>query len=166
MYTATMIEKMDSIALRKHKGISFVGVTVSFVCYDKTGQVFMAKRSKNARDEHGKWDGGGGGLKHGDTLENTVRREILEEYGADVLQLDYLGHFEAFRTNEAGQKTHWIAHCYAALVDHGRVRIMEPEIFDDSGWFDLDALPEPLHSQWVEKFLPLYGKKLRKIITP
>ena len=42
------------------KGIDFIGITTVFFCHDGKGKFLMAKRSKNARDEHGRWDIGGG----------------------------------------------------------------------------------------------------------
>ncbi len=157
--------KMTPEELRRHKGISFVGVTTAFICYDTSGRIFMAKRSKNARDEHGRWDCGAGGLKHGQSVEENMRRELMEEYGVEPIKTTFIGYFDAFRTNKDGQKTHWLAMPFAVLVDPAKVRICEPDMFEDSGWFRLDALPEPLHSQWPTIFLPQYAKRLSEIIA-
>jgi ADP-ribose pyrophosphatase YjhB (NUDIX family) len=72
------------------RGVDFIGVTCSFVCHDGNGNILMHKRSKNCRDEHGNWDNGGGAHEFGASVEETVRREIKEEYGADVLELQYI----------------------------------------------------------------------------
>lgn len=159
------MELLDPAIIRKHKGISFVGVTASFICHDGNGKVFLAKRSNKARDEHGHWDGGGGGLKHGETLEETVIREVKEEYNASVLKLDYVGHLEVFRTNESRQRTHWVAFFHAVKVDPSQVRIMEPDIFEESGWFTLNNLPTPLHTVWQGPLLETYGDKIRSLIN-
>lgn len=53
------------------KGIDYIGVTVSFYCHDGAGNFVLHKRNHNCRDEHGCWDFGGGGLKHGETLEDA-----------------------------------------------------------------------------------------------
>lgn len=164
MYDMTF-QKMSPEDLRTHKGVSFVGITTPFICYDKRGRIFMAKRSKQARDEHGRWDCGAGGLKHGQSLEENMRRELMEEYGVEPIKSTFIGYFEAFRQNELGLLTHWLAMPFAVLVDPAKLSICEPEMVDDSGWFALDALPSPLHSQWESTFYPAYGERLRAIIN-
>ncbi|HVI69708.1 MAG TPA: NUDIX domain-containing protein, partial [Magnetospirillaceae bacterium] len=156
--------KLSLEDIRKHKGASFTGITTVFWCYNNDGQIFLAKRSKNARDEHGRWDPGAGGLKHGQTLEENVRRELKEEYDVEPLQLDFIGYRDVFRELEDATLTHWLAMDFAAKVDSSVLRINEPLMFDDSGWFTLDELPSPLHSQF-EPFLRQYGDKLKGILA-
>lgn len=161
-----MTKKLSAKTLRQHKGVSFVGVTTPFICYDEHGRVFLAKRSKNARDEQGCWDFGSGGLKVGQPIEENMRRELLEEYSVTPLKVTPIGHFELFRTLADGTPTHWIAIAHAVKIDPKKVKIMEPEMVDDSGWFTLDSLPSPLHSSIESTLLPMFGDTLRKIITP
>lgn len=143
--------------LRRHKGISFPGITTVFICHDGQGKIFLTKRSKSTRDEHGRWDPGGGGLKHGQTIEDNLRRELKEEYNAEALKLDFVGYYDVFRESPDGQPTHWVAFLFAVLVDPKKIRINEPEMIDGQGWFGLDDLPTPLHSQWpniLKQFKP------------
>lgn len=156
--------KLSPEEIRHHKGVSFTGITTVFWCHDGKGKLFLAKRSENARDEQGVWDPGAGGLKHGQTLEENIRRELKEEYGAEPLQIDFIGYRDVFRKLENGTPSHWLAMDFAALVDPKSVKINEQDMFDDSGWFTLDNLPSPLHSQF-NAFLQEYGKTLQKIMT-
>ena len=156
-------QKLTSEELRKHKGISYPGVTTSFLCYDSSGRVFQAKRSKHSRDEQGSWEFGGGGLKHGQTLINNLTRELKEEFNFKPLKLDFIGHFEMFRESN-GIKTHWLAMGFAVLVDPEELNINEPEMFDDHGWFTLETLPSPQHSV-THLYLEQYGEKIRNIIA-
>lgn len=158
-------KKLSPEELRAHKGISFPGVTTAFICYDGDGKLFLAKRSKNTRDEHGRWDAGGGGLKHGQSLEDNLRREVKEEYDADALQITFIGYHDAFRTNDNGQPTHWLAMYFAVLVDPAQVKINEPDMVDEAGWFTLENLPEPMHSQFPD-FYAKFGSQLKAIISP
>ena len=152
--------------IRAHKGISFVGVSVSFVCYNNQGKVFFAKRSTQTRDEHGRWDCGGGGLKVGESVEQALRRELTEEYNVHtLLQVTPLGYYDIFRTNPDGLATHWLALPFAIKVKPREVKIMEPAMFEDSGWFDLDHLPQPLHSAWASLFPDEFWQKLRQTIS-
>lgn len=156
--------KLSPEDVRKHKGASFTGITTVFWCYNNDCQIFLAQRSSNARDEHGKWDPGAGGLKHGQTLEENVRRELKEEYDVEPIQVDFIGYRDVFRELEDGTPTHWLAMDFAAKVDPTTLRINEPSMFDDSGWFALDELPSPLHSQF-DTFMQQHGAKLKDILT-
>ena len=62
------------------KGEDYTGVTIVYFCHDGNGNFLLNKRSENCRDEHNTWDPGGGGLDFDDTVENTLRKEIKEEY--------------------------------------------------------------------------------------
>lgn len=160
-----MIKKLSSETLRRHKGVSFVGVTTPFLCYDSEGHVFLAKRSKNARDEQGHWDFGSGGLKVGESIESNMRRELFEEYGVEPIKVTPIGYFELFRTLPDGTKTHWVGIAHAVQVDPKKVKIMEPDMFDDSGWFTMDTLPSPLHSAIKPIYLDIYRDKISSIIA-
>ena len=107
----------------------------------------MHKRSKNCRDEHGRWDNGGGAHEFGDTIEQTIKREIKEEYGANASHLQFIKAYDAHRQLDDGTPTHWLAVLYAAKVDPKKAKNNEPHKIDEIGWFTLDNLPSPLHSQ-------------------
>lgn len=140
------------------KGVDYVGVGVVFFCHDGKGNFVMAKRGKNSRDEHGNWDIGGGGLEFEDTVDETLKKEIREEYCTDVLHHEFLGYMDVHRAHE-GKPTHWIALCFKALIDPAKVKNGEPHKFDEVAWFTLDKLPKNVHSQ-MGKFLELYRDKL------
>jgi 8-oxo-dGTP pyrophosphatase MutT (NUDIX family) len=118
----------------------------------------MAKRSNQARDEKGCWDIGGGGLEFEDGVEETLKKEILEEYCTEVVSFEFLGYRDVRRENN-GVKTHWIALDFKVLVSPETIKIGEPHKFDDIGWFSTDNLPSPLHSQ-LPTFLEKYKDKL------
>lgn len=135
--------KAKSLDLRK--GVDFIGVMCAFYCHDGRGNILMHKRSQKCRDEQGRWDGGGGSMEFGETFEETVRREIREEYGVAVKKLQQIGAFNVLRKN--GEKeTHWVKVLFVALINPKGVKIGEPEKMDEIGWFSMDKLPKPLHS--------------------
>lgn len=148
------------------KGIDHTGISITFFCHDGAGNFLLRKRSANCRDEHGTWDPGGGGLELHDTVFDTLRKEIKEEYCTEVLAHEFLGYRDVHRlappkaTGEPnGQKTHWLALDFKVLVDKHKVKNGEPHKLDEIGWFRLDALPSPLHSQFPY-FLEKYRDKL------
>ena len=140
------------------KGEDFIGITIVYLCYDGNGNYLLNKRSTNCRDEHGRWDCGGGALEFGDFVEQTLQREIHEEYATEVLQFEFLGFRDVHRLHKA-HKTHWVSLDFKVLVDRTKVKNGEPHKFDEIGWFQLKNFPSPLHSQFPE-FLRKYVDRL------
>jgi ADP-ribose pyrophosphatase YjhB (NUDIX family) len=140
------------------KGEDFTGVTVVYLCHDGKGNFLLNKRSVNCRDEHGTWDPGGGGLEFGDTVEDTLRKEIAEEYCVEPLDFKFLGYRDIHREHN-GKKTHWISLDFKVLIDREKVKNGEPHKFDAIDWFTLDNLPNPLHSQFP-KFLEIHKDQI------
>jgi 8-oxo-dGTP diphosphatase len=140
------------------KGFDYIGVGVSYYCHDGNGRYVMNKRGMNSRDEHGAWDFGGGGIDFGEKVEETLRRELKEEYCVENIQYSFLGFNDNFR-EIGGRKVHWIQFHYLVLVDPQEVRNGEPEKHDEIAWFTLDNLPQPLHSQTLKE-LEIYRDKL------
>lgn len=140
------------------KGLDFTGITIVFFCHDGNGNFLLSKRGRNARDEHGTWDPGGGALEFDENVVDALRKEISEEYCTDVLEYDFLG-FRDVHREVGGKKTHWLALDFRVLVDRSKAKNGEPHKLDEIGWFRLDCLPEPIHSQFPN-FLKLYENKL------
>ena len=129
------------------KGVDYIGVGVTFYCRDEKGNLLLHQRSNNCRDEVGNWDVGGGSIEFGENFEEAARREIKEEYCADVTNLKFVGVNNVLRKN-GDQDTHWVTMVFVAQVDPKQVKIGEPDKMDDLGWFSLDNLPTPLHSMF------------------
>lgn len=142
------------------KGIDYIGVTVSYLCHDGNGNFLLNKRSVNCRDEHGAWDFGGGGLEFGQTVDECLKQEILEEYCTDIVSSEFLGYLDIFREMN-GEKTHWVSLEFLVEVDRSKVKNGEPHKFDEIGWFRLDNLPTPAHST-QKGMLKRFKDKLQK----
>jgi len=140
------------------KGVDYTGICVVFCCHDGNGNILMHRRSQNVRDEHGRWDIGGGGLEFGEDPIEGLRREIKEEYLADLLEHEFLGFRSAVRDLN-GVPTHWLALDFKVRIDPSVVKIGEPNDIDELAWFTLDTLPDPIHSQ-LPKFLDQYRGRL------
>lgn len=133
------------------RGIEYIGVSANFIIHDGKGNILLQKRSKNCRDEQGRWDIGGGALEFGETLEAGVRREIKEELLVDALEVKFITAYEALRDNNS-IPTHWVAFVHTVLVDPEKVGIGEPHKIDAIGWFNTTNLPTPRHSQFDKSF--------------
>ena len=142
------------------KGVDYIGIAVVFFCHDGAGNFVMHMRGEACRDERGRWDFGGGGVKFGETLDNALVREIKEEYGVTPIKVESLGVDECFR-EEDGTKSHWLIYRYKVEVPREQVINNEPNKHKELGWFTLDNLPAPLHSN-LPRELEKYGEELRK----
>jgi len=132
-------------------GIDYIGISTPFYCIDGKGQLLLHKRSKICRDEHGRWDPGGGQLEKGLTPEQNVLKEVAEEYGCVGKIVGQIPAHSIFRQWDR-KKTHWMVLPFFILVDPQNVKINEPEKIDEIGWFSVKNLPTPLHSGFTYTF--------------
>lgn len=120
----------------------------------------MHKRSEKCRDEQGRWDYGGGKLEFGQELEESVLREVQEEYGCrGEIQEQLLPHSILRELN--GVLTHWLAIPFFIKVNLEKVTNNEPDKILEIGFFTLDNLPQPLHSgakKTMEKYQNYFDK--------
>lgn len=116
-----------------------IGVGV-FVRRD--GRVLLLRR----KGSHGAgtWSLPGGYLEWGERLEECAAREVLEETGLVAGAVRFLGITNDVMTAEA---KHYVTIFMEADCE-GEPYNCEPEKADELGWFELDALPQPL-------FLPM-----------
>lgn len=130
------------------KGFDYIGVTAVTICHDGEGNYLLGQRSDKCRDEHFRWDiVGSGGVEFGEPVEEAIRREVKEETGADVKKIEPLGYRDVHREHD-GVQTHWLALDFKVEIDRDQVHNPEPEQCLELRWCKLDALPEPMHSQW------------------
>lgn len=138
--------------MKRKAGFDYTGISTVFYCTDGKGNWLMHKRSKNCRDEQGRWDTGSGQLKFGEDPSDGVLREVREEYGCKGNLLEQLLPISVVRTFD-GKKTHWLAVPFIVLVDPKEVVNNEPHKLDELGWFRLTNLPTPLHSAFKKHIL-------------
>jgi mutator protein MutT len=121
------------------KGIDYIGVGVGAVILNKHGDIFLAKRGKEARNERYKWEFPGGSVEFGENLEDAVIREVKEEYDFEIAierLLDVVNHVIP------EEQQHWVSPTYLCTYIGGSPRIMESDKCIDIGWFSLDRIPE------------------------
>jgi 8-oxo-dGTP diphosphatase len=115
-----------------------VGVGVLVI---ENGRVLLGKR----KGSHGAgtWSAPGGHLEYGESIENCAEREVLEETGISIRDLQY----GPFTNNvfESEQK-HYVTVFVLAKRGSGVVETKEPEKCEGWEWFDWSNLPEPLFS--------------------
>lgn len=122
-------------------GFDVIGVGVGAMIFNDQGEVFLAQRGPQAKNERGTWEFPGGGVEFGEKLIDAIQREIHEEYGMVIAVEALLGVDDHILPDE-GQ--HWVSPTYIARHVSGQPRILEPGKCAAIGWFSLDALPSPL----------------------
>jgi len=105
---------------------------VGAVLSDADGRVLLLRRSAG---DHlaGLWELPSGGVEDGETLVEALRREVTEETGLTVRQVEtYLGHFDY--SSRSGAKTRQFT--FAVSADAGPVRLSEHDGYE---WADRGA---------------------------
>lgn len=127
---------------RPKKGVDYIGVAAGALILNGRGEIFLSKRSANAKNERGCWETPGGSVEFGETLEAAVRREIMEEYGAEI---EIVEQWPAEDHLIPAEGQHWVATTFLARFAPGEEpRVMEPEKCDGIGWFAPESMPENL----------------------
>ena len=71
-------------------GIDYIGISVGAMIFNQKRELFLSKRSQNVTNERGCWEIPGGKVDFGETLQKAIKREMLEEYGVDLVLLHQL----------------------------------------------------------------------------
>src|SRR5690606_30717184 len=119
-------------------GSDYIGVGVGAVI-TKNGKIFVAQRGPEARNEQGKWEFPGGMVEFGSTLEETLKREIREEFGFEIEIVELLHVVDHFLDSGRG---HWVSPTYLARYTSGEPKINEPTKCTQIGWYSLDEIEE------------------------
>lgn len=113
----------------------------------KDGKVLLGKRL----GAHGSqtWCPPGGHLEFGETWEQCVRRETMEEAGIEIQNVRFAGVVD---NHQPDWNTHYITIFMRADYASGEVRICEPDKCSGWEWFAWETLPSPRFAP-VETFL-------------
>lgn len=129
-------------------GIDFPGVGVGLAIL-RDGKLLLCRRLK--APEAGFWNIVGGKVDHLEPAAVAARREAEEETGLTIGAIEFVTTTEQIIEAD-GQ--HWISLLYKTTDIQGEPQLTEPDKLSAIGWFDLDALPEPL-SAFTRVLLPL-----------
>jgi len=135
-------------------GKDYVGVGCGgIIINEEENKVLLVKRSLNSRTEPGYWSRPGGEVEYGETIEEAVKREILEETGIITKVTKFL---ELTQIIDKEKGNHWIALGYLAKYISGEPKNLEPEKHNEVKWFSLSKLPTKLTS-YTKNALKVYN---------
>jgi 8-oxo-dGTP diphosphatase len=113
-----------------------VTVDIIIVTRERTPRVLLIRRKHDPFA--GMWAIPGGFVEMEETLEAAARRELREETGLDVADLEQL---YAFGDPGRDPRGRIIAVAYLARVDAAKVKPLAADDAADVGWHRLDRLP-------------------------
>jgi 8-oxo-dGTP diphosphatase len=125
-----------------------VGVGVLIM---RNGKLLMGKRKGKYGNET--FGSCGGHLEYGESPEDGVKREVLEETGLTITKLTFL-----CVSNNTFYDDHYIDISFLGEVADGEPIITEPDVIESWDWYDLDNLPSPIFKP-VERILESYRTK-------
>ena len=127
---------------------------VAAVAFDGTGSVLLVKRGDN-----GLWGLPSGHVEPGETVEEAIMREVLEETGLYVRVIQLIGVYSDPASQvfsyPTGQTVHFITSCFRCEVIGGQLHPDGREVLDVV-FADVNKLPEPLlpmHPRWLSDAL-------------
>ena len=123
------------------RGIDYIGVGVGAIIVDNQGRLFLARRGTKAKNERGLWEFPGGSVEFGETLSEALRREMLEEFGIEIIVGELLDVVDHILKEE---RQHWVSPTYKCTIASGEPQIREPEKCADIGWFHTNEMPKEL----------------------
>lgn len=135
-----------------------VQAAVCFFCHDGSGRYLLAKRGPNDSNEPGTWSPGAGGVEYGEHIEEALSREIREEYDAEIIEHEFLGHRDWI--NSSG--VHLFIFDYRVRVDPSKISNNEPHETEELRWVtipELDTFEGSFHPQ-MSVFMNMHRHKL------
>ena len=149
------IEDLRSII--GHKRIILNGC-IAFIV-NPQGQILM----QQGKYPYGKWGLPGGLMELGESTQETVRREILEETGLKLGELSLFGVYSGknyFIIAQNGDEFYAVTTVYVTKEYYGEVSVNDEESLKFE-WFDLNQLPENIavtHKEIISDYIAGHGK--------
>jgi 8-oxo-dGTP diphosphatase len=118
-------------------GKDYIGVGVGAVIVNDSGEILLLKRMKDP--EKGYWSIPGGTVEFGETIEETIIREVFEEIGVTIEIITLLGITNHIIPNEG---VHWVAPAFLVKITHGGIpENKEPQSHEKMNWFPINKIP-------------------------
>ena len=137
-------------ALVGHRPLVFVAGGA--LIFDDAGRLLLIERTDTRE-----WASVGGIMEPGESIEETVRREVREEVGLDLRELRFVGVFSGpgfSRTLSNGDQISMVVVAFAARHT-GQPLAIDPDEVVQAGFFALDGLPSPMRATTLQ-FLDAY----------
>lgn len=117
---------------------------VQMLVYDKNEKFILMHRSNNVRSARNVWSIPTGLHDIGETIDQTIKRELIEECGLNALRHTLLGQYENIAgDSDSVKQYHWVLSVYAVEVaDVTKMVNVEPEKHDILKFLQITAMLE------------------------
>jgi len=132
--------------------VKFAGRTATAIIPFPHDKLLLIKR--RTLPFKGYWALPGGRVDPGETVEQTIVREVKEETGLDVTLVQKIGEYHEQGVQDGVEYDYYPA-CFLVKTLGGEMKKQESEI-EDIKLFSLNKVPEPLafeHAQMIKDFV-------------
>ena len=140
--------------------MKFAGRTATAIITILPDKILLIKR--RTAPFKGYWALPGGRVDFGETVTQTIVREVKEETGLDVATVRKIGEYHEQGVQEGAEYDYYPA-CFLVNVIGGEIKKQESEI-EEIQLFSLDEIPSSLafeHAQMIKDFIT-WQKKNRE----
>jgi 8-oxo-dGTP diphosphatase len=116
-------------------GIDYVGLGVGGLIV-RDGRVLMLLRSEKCRNNRHMWTIPGGMVEPMESLEDAIRREVLEETGLKLSTVKFIALSDRIFDGQ-----HWVSVLYFCEAEGSPVN-NEPDMHEKLEWHDVHGLPD------------------------
>lgn len=117
------------------KDHAYIGACM--ICQNEEGQLLLMQRSANDKAFPNYWGLVGGFMEWNETGEEAIRREAMEEIGAEIQVSHFIGRIYYTPHPYCGMV---ISLCYYTSIKSGIPYPAQPEECQDVKWFDPEEL--------------------------
>ena len=128
-----------------------IEIAVAALIFNRNKQVLLIERKDNSY-----WALPTGRMERGETLEEAVVREIMEELNLKIRVKNLVGLYshpsDQVLSYSSGETIQFVAACFFCEIEEGELRNNQSEILE-SNFYSVSQLPQPMvvsHLQWIE----------------
>lgn len=111
---------------------------VSAWIMNKEGRVLLQKRSLSKKRNPGKWAKTGGHVDAGETCEQAIKREIYEEIGLTINEIDNI---EIFKSKEDKENYYSYGYIFITDLKEEEFKLQKEEV-EEVKYFSIEELEE------------------------
>lgn len=132
-------------------------VTVGVLVFNQEGKVFLMISPK----WNGKYSLPGGHIEYGETIAEATKREVKEETGLDIFDIQFLMIQECIFSEEFHKKKHFVFMDYIAKAKNTNV-VLDGREGTEYIWATIDESLELSLNSYTKNAILEYKKKYKK----